>query len=105
VRTWVAAAEHTCAYGFPAGLGVFVFLTVTCYIPAVPLVECPHSEVDWDVIWADVSWVRECLDHIRLEEHQVRLAVLRFSFVGVSTSMLPFSPRASVSTTSGITSS
>ena len=29
------------------------------------------SEVDWDIIWADVSWVRECLDHIRLEEHQV----------------------------------
>ena len=28
------------------------------------------SETDWDFHWADVGWIREVLDHIRLEEHQ-----------------------------------
>ena len=27
--------------------------------------------MDWDVIWADVHWIRDCFDHIRLEDHQV----------------------------------
>lgn len=28
------------------------------------------SETDWDFHWADVGWIREVLDHVRLEEHQ-----------------------------------
>ncbi len=32
---------------------------------------CACSEVDWDLMWADVHWIRECMDHLRLEDHQV----------------------------------
>lgn len=28
------------------------------------------AETDWDFHWADVGWIREVLDHVRLEEHQ-----------------------------------
>jgi tubulin polyglutamylase TTLL9 len=28
------------------------------------------SESDWDFFWSDVGWVREVMDHVRLEEHQ-----------------------------------
>lgn len=28
------------------------------------------SETDWDFHWADVGWIREVLDHVRLEENQ-----------------------------------
>ncbi len=28
------------------------------------------SETEWDFHWADVGWIRECLDHVRLEDHQ-----------------------------------
>ena len=28
------------------------------------------SETEWDFFWADVGWIREVLDHMRLEEHQ-----------------------------------
>lgn len=28
------------------------------------------SDLDWDFHWADVGWIRDCLDHVRLEEHQ-----------------------------------
>lgn len=27
------------------------------------------SETEWDFFWADVSWIREVLDHFRLDEH------------------------------------
>ena len=30
-----------------------------------------RREVDWDVIWADVGWIRDCFDHMRFEDHQV----------------------------------
>lgn len=29
-----------------------------------------YSELDWDVIWADVGWVRENFDRIHLDDHQ-----------------------------------
>jgi len=29
-----------------------------------------EGELDWDIHWADVHWIRDVLDHIRLEEHQ-----------------------------------
>jgi hypothetical protein len=60
-----------------------VKLSRTCFCLAC-CVCCVHSdglvvasEVDWDIIWADVHWVRDCFDHVRLEEHQVRAAVVR----------------------------
>jgi tubulin polyglutamylase TTLL9 len=28
------------------------------------------SETEWDFHWADVCWIREVMDHVRLEEHQ-----------------------------------
>lgn len=31
---------------------------------------CNYSELDWDVIWADVGWVRENFDRIHLDDHQ-----------------------------------
>lgn len=27
-------------------------------------------DTDWDFHWADVGWIREVMDHVRLEEHQ-----------------------------------
>eukprot|EP00759_Apiculatamorpha_spiralis_P021741 PhF_6_TR26321/c0_g1_i1/m.37840/K16603/TTLL9; tubulin polyglutamylase TTLL9 len=28
------------------------------------------GELDWDIHWADVHWIRDVLDHVRLEDHQ-----------------------------------
>ena len=28
------------------------------------------SETDWDVFWADVGWIRENFDNLRLNDHQ-----------------------------------
>ncbi len=28
------------------------------------------SELDWDIHWADVGWIREVFDHIHLEDYQ-----------------------------------
>lgn len=28
------------------------------------------SDLDWDFHWADVGWIRDCLDHVRLDEQQ-----------------------------------
>lgn len=35
-------------------------------------------EVDWNVIWADVGWIRDCFDHMRFDEHQASVCVSCF---------------------------
>ncbi len=56
--------KQRCHRGSPPPPPKPIFFGPVCVVPC-------HSEVDWDIIWADVSWVRECMDHLRLEEHQV----------------------------------
>lgn len=30
------------------------------------------SEIDWDINWADIGWIRDNFDKLQFEDHQVR---------------------------------
>jgi len=60
LRTTLAASLYVLAHSCPRQ-------KVQLYVRMLSFV---RSDFDWDINWADVGWIREHLDGMRMDEHQ-----------------------------------